>query len=248
MIDASAPVEVFEEIDSTILEARRRVERGALEPVWLVARRQTAGRGRRGRVWASFDGNLLATALFTTELAPAEIVLWSFATGLSIAEALEQLGVARVQLKWPNDVMISAAKCAGVLIDSGALAGGRHWVALSFGINVSAAPKAIDQRTTSLREALPASTETPPALAVLSAVRVRLAHWEARLAQEGFEPLRAAWLARAQGVGEDVVVKFGETALAGRIVGLSARGELELDTAEGRRLIAAGDVFFSQAA
>jgi BirA family biotin operon repressor/biotin-[acetyl-CoA-carboxylase] ligase len=66
MIDGQAPVEVFDEIDSTILEARRRAERGDISPVWLVAKRQTAGRGRRGRAWSSLDGNLLATLLFTT--------------------------------------------------------------------------------------------------------------------------------------------------------------------------------------
>ena len=66
MIDAHAPVEVFEEIDSTILEARRRAERGEAKPVWLIAKRQTAGRGRRGRAWSSFEGNLMATLLFTT--------------------------------------------------------------------------------------------------------------------------------------------------------------------------------------
>ncbi|MET0182261.1 MAG: biotin--[acetyl-CoA-carboxylase] ligase, partial [Caulobacterales bacterium] len=56
MLDSSAALVIFDEIDSTILEARRRAERGELAPVWLVARRQTAGRGRRGRSWASIEG------------------------------------------------------------------------------------------------------------------------------------------------------------------------------------------------
>ena len=58
MIVADAPVETFDEIDSTMLEARRRAERGELGPVWLVAKRQSAGRGRRGRTWVSEEGNL----------------------------------------------------------------------------------------------------------------------------------------------------------------------------------------------
>ena len=86
MIDASAPVEVFDEIDSTILEARRRAERGETGPVWLIARRQTAGRGRRGRAWASLEGNLLATYLFATDQAAAEITGCEHRGGAVLAE------------------------------------------------------------------------------------------------------------------------------------------------------------------
>ena len=94
MIDGQAPLEVFEEIDSTMLEARRRAERGEHTPVWLIARRQTAGRGRRGRSWTSAEGNLLATHLFATERAPADIALLGFAAGVAIAEAIEAMGGA----------------------------------------------------------------------------------------------------------------------------------------------------------
>src|SRR5436190_23655448 len=119
MIDANAPVEVFAEIDSTILEARRRAERGDVKPVWLVAKRQTAGRGRRGRAWSSFEGNLLATQLFTTRQPPSKIALLGFATGVSLAETIEAIiGSGRATLKWPNDVFIDGAKAAGIMLDS----------------------------------------------------------------------------------------------------------------------------------
>ncbi|MEQ1706752.1 MAG: biotin--[acetyl-CoA-carboxylase] ligase [Terricaulis sp.] len=249
MIDGRAPIESFDELDSTMLEARRRAERGELGPVWLIARRQTAGRGRRGRAWMSFDGNLLATHLFMTALPPAEIALLGFAAGIAIAETIEAMGgVGRVALKWPNDVMIDGAKTAGILIDSGALGGGRLWVALAFGINISAAPRAIDQPTSCVRMVLPHDVATPSSTEFFNALRPRLETWAARLAEEGFEPLRRAWLSRAQGLGHQVRVLQGDQALEGRVAGLSARGELELDTQDGRRLIAAGDVFFSNAA
>lgn len=249
MIDGRAPIENFDEIDSTMLEARRRAECGELGPVWLIARRQTAGRGRRGRAWMSFDGNLLATYLFATSRTPGDIALLGFAAGVAIAETIEALGgVGRVALKWPNDVMIDGAKAAGILIDSGALGGGRVWVALAFGVNIAAAPRAIDQPTSCVRTALAHDAGTPAALEFFSALRPRLEAWAARLTDEGFEPLRQAWLSRAQGLGQEARVLQGELALEGRVAGLSARGELELDTPDGRRLIAAGDVFFSNAA
>ena len=249
MIDARAPVEVFDEIDSTILEARRRAERGETGPVWLIARRQTAGRGRRGRAWASLEGNLLATYLFATQRPAAEIALLGFAAGVAIAETLDPIiGPGGAALKWPNDVFINGAKAAGIMLDSGALGGQGTWVALAFGVNLAAAPDNIDQPTISVRDVSAPNTPPPEPLAFLAALRPRLEAWSARIGREGFEPLRAAWLARAYGLGQSARVVQGEQTLEGRIAGLSPRGELEFDTDAGRRLIAAGDVFLSNAA
>jgi BirA family biotin operon repressor/biotin-[acetyl-CoA-carboxylase] ligase len=247
MIDGHAPVETFDEIDSTMLEARRRAERGELGPVWLVAKRQTAGRGRRGRSWITKDGNLLATYLFATAKPPGEIALLGFAAGVAIAEALdEHVGSGRAQLKWPNDVLINNAKIAGILLESGSLGPGRTWASLAFGINLADAPEGIDQPTTSLRKVLAPDAVAPAPLGFLERVRAALQLWAVRLEREGFAPLRQAWLARAYGIGQPAQVVQGEAILAGRAAGLSERGELELETAEGRRLIAAGDVFFPQ--
>ena len=249
MIDGQAPVETFDEIDSTVLEARRRAERGELGPVWLVAKRQTAGRGRRGRAWASLDGNLLATLLFTTHRPPADIALLGFATGVAIAEAIDAtIGAGSATLKWPNDVFIDGAKAAGIMLDSGSLGAGGTWVALAFGVNLAAAPENIDQPTISLRAALPPDALAPQPLAFLARVRPRLESWAARMESEGFEPLRRVWLQRAHGLGQAARVVQGDQTIEGRIAGLSPRGELELDTEAGRRLIAAGDVFLCNAA
>lgn len=243
MIVAEAPVEVFDEIDSTILEARRRASAGAVAPLWLVARKQSAGRGRRGRTWASLDGNLLATYLAPTRRPPAEIALFGFAAGVAIAETIDAcIDGGRAKLKWPNDVLIDGAKIAGIMLDSGAFTGGSNWAALAFGVNLAAAPDALDQPATSLRALLPPDAPAPDPLSFLAGIRPRLEAWDARLEREGFSPLRRAWLERAHGLGAVARVAIGPEALEGRFVGLSERGELELDTNTGRRLIAAGDI------
>lgn len=248
MIDGGAPVETFEQIDSTILEARRRAERGEFGPVWLVAKTQTAGRGRRGRAWASLEGNLLATYLFATDRPPAQIALLGFVTGVAIAETIEaSAGAARATLKWPNDVLIDGAKVAGIMLDSGPAAQG-HWAALAFGVNLAVAPEGLDQRTTSLRSALPPDAPVPEPLTFLAQLRPGLERWASRLDREGFESVRHAWLARAHGLGQPARVVRGEQTLEGRIAGLSPRGELELETEHGRRLVAAGDVLLLNAA
>jgi BirA family biotin operon repressor/biotin-[acetyl-CoA-carboxylase] ligase len=189
----------------------------------------------------------MATLLFTTDRPPQEVALLGFVTGVAIAETIEGfIGAGRVTLKWPNDVFIDSAKAAGILIDSGAALGGL-WTALAFGVNVAAAPEGLDQPTICLRAVLSPDAPAPEAMTFFSALRPRLEQWAHRLASEGFEPVRAAWLARAHGVGREARVRQGDDELHGRIVGLSQRGELELETAVGRRLIASGDVFFPQA-
>lgn len=249
MIDAGAPVEVFDEIDSTLLEARRRAERGALDPVWLIAKRQTAGRGRRGRTWATIEGNLLATYLFTTRHPPATIALLGFATGIALAETIDAvLGANRATLKWPNDVFVDGAKASGILLDSGSIDPQTTWVALAFGVNLAGAPDGLDQSTISLRDVLPPDAPAPLPLEFLAALRPRLLAWATRLEREGFEPLRQAWMQRAHGLGQEAKVLQGDQVIEGAIAGLSSRGELELDTLTGRRLIAAGDVFLTRTA
>lgn len=247
MIDGQAPVETFDEIDSTLLEARRRAERGELGPVWLVAQMQTAGRGRRGRAWASLQGNLLATYLCPADRPPGEIALLGFAAGLAIAEAFDSyIGAGRATLKWPNDVLIDGAKASGILLDSGAI-DGAAWAALAFGVNIAAAPEGLDQATICLRQVLPPDAPAPQPLAFLARIRPRLEALDAQLKTQGFAPLRKAWLARAHGIGQAVRVTQGEQILEGRLAGLSARGELELDAPEGRKLVSAGDVYFPNA-
>jgi BirA family biotin operon repressor/biotin-[acetyl-CoA-carboxylase] ligase len=248
MLESSAPVEAFDEIDSTLLEARRRAERGEPGPVWLVARTQTAGRGRRGRAWASLEGNLLATYLFASTQPPRELALLGFAAGVAISEAVEaMLGSGRAALKWPNDVLVDGEKIAGILIESGRFDRDRVWVALAFGVNLAAAPAGLDQPTTSLRAHLPPDAPAPEPEAFLARLRPRLEYWSQQLiGQEGFEPLRQAWLARAYAVGRQIRVTQGDASHEGRMLGISSYGELELDVGGERRLIAAGDVMLSE--
>lgn len=78
----AAPVLILEETDSTNAEARRRAEAGEAGPLWIAARRQTAGRGRRGRAWDSRDGNLATTLLLTLNRSPAEAAQLTFAAAL----------------------------------------------------------------------------------------------------------------------------------------------------------------------
>ena len=112
------PIEALDEVDSTNAEARRRAEGGEAGPLWITAKRQTAGRGRRGRNWETGEGNLAATLLLTTARPPAEAAQISFVAALAVADlAGAYVPASLVSLKWPNDPLIAGKKTSGVLIE-----------------------------------------------------------------------------------------------------------------------------------
>jgi BirA family biotin operon repressor/biotin-[acetyl-CoA-carboxylase] ligase len=104
------------------LDLARGGERG---PLWVVAARQTAGHGRRGRAWQSPAGNLAASFLMVTDATPAGVGTLGFAAGLAVHAAIAAVAPAlakMVALKWPNDVLANGAKVAGVLVETEAAA------------------------------------------------------------------------------------------------------------------------------
>jgi BirA family biotin operon repressor/biotin-[acetyl-CoA-carboxylase] ligase len=180
----------FDEIDSTSDEALRRIRGGMAEEEAVVARSQTAGRGRLGRRWASPAGNFYMTLMFP---APAMDRIGEIAlvAALGAGEALTRLlpGTARISYKWPNDLMIEGKKLGGILIESEIDPAGRRWVAVGIGINVAQAPE--DLPATSLSAA--GTIIAPEAL--IEPIRKSFAAWYRRWSEQGIEPVRANWLA-----------------------------------------------------
>jgi BirA family biotin operon repressor/biotin-[acetyl-CoA-carboxylase] ligase len=123
---------------------------------------------------------------------------------------------------------------------------GRTWFALAFGVNIIGAPGELDQPTQYLSAFLRGPVPSPEVL--LADIRGRLETWERRLESEGFTALRAAWLARAHGLGRTVCFEVGGRRAEGVFAGLSEKGELELETAEGLVRISAGDIHFPELA
>jgi BirA family transcriptional regulator, biotin operon repressor / biotin---[acetyl-CoA-carboxylase] ligase len=251
MIRADAPFVIFDEIDSTNEEARRRAAGSDLQPAWLLAKQQTAGRGRRGRSWTTLPGNMFLTYYGVTERPPADIALLGFAAGVALAESCAPfVGQDTARLKWPNDLLLDGRKAAGILLESAQIAPGtdnRFWFALGVGLNIAGAPDDAGQPTGALKEFT--KGEAPSPISIAQTFAVRAAHWGATFEQQGFEPLRAAWEARARGLGGVVSVDIAGTRIEGRAQGLSLRGELILILPSGEtRLISAGDVYFPASA
>jgi BirA family transcriptional regulator, biotin operon repressor / biotin---[acetyl-CoA-carboxylase] ligase len=241
--------EIHAELDSTNAEALRRGGAGA--PVWILAERQTAGRGRRGRAWRAPEGHFAATLLMRPPGPPAQAALRSFVAALALREAL--VGVTgRSELfamKWPNDVLLSGRKLAGILLESGTAPDGGPVLAVGIGVNLGAAPEAAELEPGAVAPAgLAAETGLRIAPAdFLDLLAPAFARWEALLMAEGFEPLRRAWLGGAARLGEEMVARLPGRQVAGRFETVDATGALVIATATGREVLPAAEVHFGAA-
>ena len=238
------PILTFDALDSTNAEARRRAEAGEGGPVWIAARVQTAGRGRRGRAWSTETGNLAATLLTTTARAPADAARIAFVAALAVADlALRYVPKEVVRLKWPNDLLLDGRKASGVLIESGLRPDGRLWLAVGVGVNLRHAPQA-ERPTTAIGQHLAPGAEPPTfdiaAHQLAEAFARRMAMWD----NDGFEAVARAWTARAALLGEPCVARLADETVEGVAEGLEPDGALRLRLLAGEvRRITAGDVF-----
>jgi BirA family biotin operon repressor/biotin-[acetyl-CoA-carboxylase] ligase len=228
-----------EVLGSTNAEALRLARQGECGPLWVVADRQTAGRGRRGRTWISPPGNLYASLLLT-EAAPVEH--WpelSFVAALAVHDAVVEVAPdlkTRLAIKWPNDLVLAGAKFAGILIE-----GENGAVAVGIGVNCADHPAGMDYPATDLAAA--GAPVSPAALFGALSVKMigRIAQWNSG---EGFSTIRTDWLARAAGLGEEVRVRLADRDLTGRFEAIDPAGSLVLRLPTGKTTtIAAGDVF-----
>jgi len=237
-------VDALDGCDSTSSELLRRADAGAPAGTVVVADRQEAGRGRRGRGWLSTpERSLTFSVLWRFAAPPARLGGLSLAVGLAVAAALEALGGRGVGLKWPNDVLLTTAsgqaKLAGVLVE---VAGDRRASLAVIGIGLNlAAP--LGETT------LPAAGLDQAGLSaidrhdLLAALLRELAATLDRFAAAGFAALRPDWQRRHVWRDRPVqVLGEGEAPLAGLCLGVDDDGALLLGTEAGPRRIHSGDV------
>lgn len=207
------------------------------EGYWLVADRQTGGRGRQGRSWLDAPGNFMgSTVVHLSPQDPAPPSL-SFVAALAVYEVvLARIGNPReVQLKWPNDVLLGGAKFCGLLLErEGASA------VIGIGVNLAKAPGVADRHTRTLAEYGPAPDRDAFAAELAAQVDLELGRWR----QYGLEPILNRWLSAAHPLGSALSVhEPSGTKVSGVFDGLEPDGALRLRLADGTvRVIHAGDV------
>lgn len=238
---------ILQQVDSTNAHALRLA--ADLEgPAWFLGLTQTAGRGRRARVWASPLGNFHATLLTFPKGPAIEVALRSFATALALRDAFVTLThlPASFRLKWPNDVLLDDHKVAGILLESTGSGSMISHLAIGVGVNLIAAPapEFLDPGALPAISVLQGTGLKITPETFLNALAPAYAHWEEVLITEGFGPLRAEWLAHAARLGETITARTGTATHLGRFETIDLQGNLILRTSHDTLAIPAADVFF----
>ena len=256
-------VEVLPEIDSTNSELMRRARASQHAPTLLVAERQTAGRGRLGRVWDSGSGDgtgVLPSLTFSLglPLAPRDWSGLSLAVGVSVAESLDPA----VRLKWPNDLWLADdRKLGGILVETASFASAQpvgglgglgglggvapRYVVIGTGINIT--PRAVVQgdkasnRPAALQELVP-GIDAPAALARVARALVSTVQAFEAL---GFAPFQARFNTRDVLQGRTVRLSDGTE---GRAHGVDAQAALLVHTAQGLQTITSSEISVRPAA
>jgi BirA family biotin operon repressor/biotin-[acetyl-CoA-carboxylase] ligase len=190
----------------------------------VLAHRQTAGRGRDGRPWESVAGNMHLSLLIRPEGPAREAPQWGLLAAVALHDALAPHlpDAAALTLKWPNDVLLSGAKVAGMLCECAADAGQRiEWLVIGLGANLAFAPAVPGRPTACLAD----HGKPPGPEAMACAVLAAFEHWRGIRVAEGFGPIRAAWMARGPRPDAALSIRGG---IAGRYQGLAEDGSLLL--------------------
>ncbi|MBI3274662.1 MAG: biotin--[acetyl-CoA-carboxylase] ligase [Methylocystis sp.] len=236
---------VYDELDSTNDEAKCLVNAGETGPLWVVAARQSNGRGRLGRTWVSPPGNLHAS-LILSDFGPERIApQLGFVAGVATMSALCAATGAgeRLALKWPNDILLDGAKAGGILLEAAQRPTSSDAFAcvIGVGVNCRCAPQGLAGPVSDLTALGAAAPSAPELFAHLADAMIDALELWAQ--GDRFASVRERWLAHAAGLARPIRVALGRETIAGRFETIDAAGRLVLSTDLGTRVIEAGDVF-----
>jgi len=234
----------FPEIGSTNDEAFRLGESGAPDGTVVIADSQTKGRGRMQRVWHSPPGsNIYTSIILRPDFEPERAPQISIAAGVAVAGILNAYSPGKVQLKWPNDVLIGGKKVCGILSQLKTKAGSIDFVVLGIGININVSidqfPPDVKNIATSL--AIETGREISR-LDLIISLYENMAKCYKKLLQNNFGAIKEEWLKLAPMIGQNVQVMFQNDKVSGKAIGLDDDGSLIIFTAEGETIkVNAGD-------
>ncbi|MGY4819692.1 bifunctional biotin--[acetyl-CoA-carboxylase] ligase/biotin operon repressor BirA [Pseudomonas chlororaphis subsp. piscium] len=225
--DCPWAVLAFDSVDSTNAEALRAVERGVPAPFLVLAERQTAGRGRRGRKWASpFAENVYYSLVLRIDGGMRQLEGLSLVVGLAVMQTLREFGIADAGLKWPNDVLVGRKKIAGILLELVGDPADVCHVVLGVGINVNMQKTdEVDQQWTSVRLESGKQVDRNQLVARLS---MMLKAYLERHQAQGFSSIQEEWEQNHLWQSSAVSLIAGVNKIDGVVMGIDQQGALRL--------------------
>jgi BirA family biotin operon repressor/biotin-[acetyl-CoA-carboxylase] ligase len=233
----------FDTLPSTNDLAREMAAEGAVEGVSILARSQTAGRGRQGRAWASPTGEgLYLSVILRPELKPAESTVLTFAAAVAVAETLASDFNIAVDIKWPNDVMAGGRKISGILVETAVEAERLQYAVMGIGVNLGQRNFLDELRETATSIFIECGKQVEPD-EFLACLIVRLDHWY-RLAISDAREVMGRWQKLSSyALDCPVRVRVAGDEFDAVTRGLTESGALIIELGNGeRREIASGEV------
>jgi BirA family transcriptional regulator, biotin operon repressor / biotin---[acetyl-CoA-carboxylase] ligase len=244
-VEPAMSLEIVDEIDSTSTRVLELAAGGAPSGTCIAAEWQNSGRGRRGRTWvSSLGGSLTFSMLWRFERGAGHLAGLSLAVGEAVARALAQCGVERVQVKWPNDVVVDFRKLAGILVETSGESQGPSVAVVGVGVNYRLGEKTLERIDQAVIDVAQCAPVLPSRSALLGELLASLAATLARFDAEGFAATREAWRAIHAYQGRRVrVFPAHEAAYDAEVVDVAPDGALVVATADGRTLnLASADI------
>jgi len=241
-------IEVFSKINSTNTYLKGQLPPPSGQFRIAIAEHQTAGRGRRDRQWISTPGGSLCLSLSyrfpRSSPGFSELSALTLALGIAVADALSGIGVAEVQLKWPNDLLVGDAKLGGILTETIIRGDSDVMVIVGIGLNIKLNPylsKDEDAAWALSATSLDAVMSEPPSMGALSVLVIEsLISACKTFAASGFVEYADQFPAYDWLAGKTVVVETPDSTVEGAAAGIADDGALLVDTKSGRRKIHAG--------
>ena len=235
------PVSIHESLDSTNAESLRAIDRGQTAPFVILAERQLAGRGRRGRMWVSpFAENIYYSLVLRMDGGMRQLEGLSLVVGLAVLSALREMGIERAGLKWPNDVLVGNKKIAGILLELvGDPADVCHLV-IGIGINANMrVASEVDQAWTSV------FLESGKAInrnSLVSSLNQSLLTYLKRHESSGFAAIQAEWESNHLWQGREVSLIAGVHQVDGTVMGIDQQGALRLRVEGEEKVFSGGEL------
>lgn len=223
----------LETVTSVSDEAKRLAREGAEEGTLIWAHELLEGRGRKNTKWISPKGNLHCALILRPESPPAVAVQAHFVSVVSLGVALAGFlsPMSELRYRWPNDVLLNAAKVGAVVSHAPpARRGALEWLVLSIGVNVESHPKNMEFPATSM---LAEGCSDLAEVDVLEAFCRQFLSWINCWADRGFAPVRKNWTTRADGIGEAIELRLENEVVSGTFEALDEEGNLILELANG---------------
>ena len=232
----------YESLPSTQDEAKRLLASGVHPPYVVIAKHQTAGRGRSGRSWMSLPHNLQCTVVLSSDIRTRDAGQYAFVVAVAVAQTISQFGVQDVQLKWPNDVLLNGKKIAGILLESDIDPCGKlTHLFVGIGINVGSSPDG----AIALKDVLSVCPEPHD---VLISLCKTLDATLKDLYQSGFALIRKKWLSHAYGLGMPLRIRLPQRSFEGIFLDIAEDGSLLVQAKDdvAPQRVYTGDVFFGE--